>query len=167
MSADKRDRERVPILGDLVGEVMVFEPMRIKDVGITGATVETRFPFHLDSLHDLADAWRALDRRQGPRRTFAHQRRRSGHRDLPDRHGIRGAVRAGDGGDCGVPGEREVGPQRGLNSDLPTSDFQFPSPNSQCPIPNSLNPTSLWKLGVGSWELGVGNWKLKVGVRVI
>ena len=53
MSADKRDRERVPILGELVGEVMVFEPMRIKEVGITGATVETKFPFHLNSLHDL------------------------------------------------------------------------------------------------------------------
>ena len=53
MSADKRDRERVPILGELVGEVMMFEPMRIKEVGITGATVETKFPFHLDSLHDL------------------------------------------------------------------------------------------------------------------
>ena len=53
MSADKRDRERVPILGELVGEVMVFEPMRIEEVGITGATVETKFPFHLDSLHDV------------------------------------------------------------------------------------------------------------------
>ena len=53
MSANKRDRDRVSILGDLVGEVMVYEPMLVKEVGIGGATVETRFPFHLDSLHDL------------------------------------------------------------------------------------------------------------------
>ena len=53
MSAEKRDRERVPILGELLGEVMVFEPMLIKEVSIGGATVETRFPLHLNSLHDL------------------------------------------------------------------------------------------------------------------
>jgi hypothetical protein len=53
MSAEKRDRERVPILGELLGEIMVFEPMLIKEVSIGGATVETRFPLHLNSLHDL------------------------------------------------------------------------------------------------------------------
>ena len=53
MSAEKRDRERVPILGELLGEVMVFEPMLVKEVSIGGATVETRFPLHLNSLHDL------------------------------------------------------------------------------------------------------------------
>ena len=41
------------MLGALVGEVMVYEPMVIKEVGIGGATVETRFALHLDSLHDL------------------------------------------------------------------------------------------------------------------
>ena len=41
------------MLGALVGEVMVYEPMVIKEVGVGGATVETRFPLHLDSLHDL------------------------------------------------------------------------------------------------------------------
>ncbi len=50
---DKRAHERVPILGDLHGEVMVFQPMQISDIGRSGATVETRFPFQLDSLHDL------------------------------------------------------------------------------------------------------------------
>jgi hypothetical protein len=53
MSSEKRDRERVPILGELLGEVMVFEPMLVKEVSIGGATVETRFPLHLNSLHDL------------------------------------------------------------------------------------------------------------------
>lgn len=53
MSDEKRDGDRVPMLGDLVGEVMVYEPMVIKEVSVGGATVETRFPLHLNSLHDL------------------------------------------------------------------------------------------------------------------
>ena len=53
MSSDKRDAERVPMLGRLQGEVMVFQPMLIKEVSLGGAMVETRFPLHLNSLHDL------------------------------------------------------------------------------------------------------------------
>lgn len=53
MGEEKRDAERVPILGELLGEVMVFEPMLVKEVSVAGATVETRFPLHLNSLHDL------------------------------------------------------------------------------------------------------------------
>ena len=53
MSSDKRDAERVPMLGHLRGEVMVFQPMLIKEVSLGGAMVETRFPLHLNSLHDL------------------------------------------------------------------------------------------------------------------
>lgn len=53
MEPDKRDTERVPILGELQGEVMVFQPMLIKEISRGGATVETRFPMHLNSLHDL------------------------------------------------------------------------------------------------------------------
>ena len=50
---EKRDAERVPILGELQGEIMVFEPMLVKEISRGGATVETRFPLHLNSLHDL------------------------------------------------------------------------------------------------------------------
>ena len=50
---DKRDAERVPILGELQGEVMVFQPMQVKDISRRGATVETRYPLHLNSLHDV------------------------------------------------------------------------------------------------------------------
>lgn len=32
---------------------MVFEPMVVKDVSRHGATIETRFPLHLNSLHEL------------------------------------------------------------------------------------------------------------------
>ena len=32
---------------------MVFQPMLIREISRAGATVETRFPLHLNSLHDL------------------------------------------------------------------------------------------------------------------
>ena len=51
--SDKRDTERVLILGDLQGEVMLFEPLLIKEISRGGASVETRFPLHLNSLHDI------------------------------------------------------------------------------------------------------------------
>jgi hypothetical protein len=51
--ADKRSAERVSILGELQGEIMVFQPMLIRDISEGGVTVETRFPLHFDSLHDL------------------------------------------------------------------------------------------------------------------
>ena len=50
---DKREAERVPILGELHGEVMIFQPMLIRDVSRRGVTVETRFPLQIDSLHDV------------------------------------------------------------------------------------------------------------------
>jgi hypothetical protein len=48
-----RDGERVSMLGDLSGEIMVFEPMTVKELGRSGATVETRFALQLNSLHEL------------------------------------------------------------------------------------------------------------------
>jgi hypothetical protein len=51
--SDKRDTERVLILGDLQGEIMVFEPLQIKEISRGGASVETLFPLSLNSLHDL------------------------------------------------------------------------------------------------------------------
>jgi len=50
---DKRDTERLQILGDLRGEVMVFQPMAIKEISRGGAQIEIGFPLHLDSLHDF------------------------------------------------------------------------------------------------------------------
>lgn len=50
---DKRDAERIQILGELHGEVMVYEPMVIKEIARGGAQIETRFQLHLDSLHDF------------------------------------------------------------------------------------------------------------------
>jgi len=50
---NKRDTERIQILGELHGEVMLFEPMAIKEISRGGAQVETAFRLQLDSLHDL------------------------------------------------------------------------------------------------------------------
>jgi hypothetical protein len=52
-ASEKRDKERVQILGELRGEVMVFEPVAIKEISRGGAQVETAFPLQLDSLHDF------------------------------------------------------------------------------------------------------------------
>jgi hypothetical protein len=49
---DHRDAERIQILGDLRAEVMVYQPMTIKEIGRGGVQVETVFPLHLDSLHE-------------------------------------------------------------------------------------------------------------------
>jgi len=51
--SDKRDSDRILILGELRGEVMVFQPVAIKEISRGGALVETAFPLHLDSLHDF------------------------------------------------------------------------------------------------------------------
>jgi hypothetical protein len=53
MASEKRDTDRIPILGELRGEIMVFEPMAITEISRGGAQVETRFPLQIDSLHDL------------------------------------------------------------------------------------------------------------------
>src|SRR5918911_3361334 len=50
---DKRDNQRVQILGELHGEVMISQPMAIKQISRGGAQVETTFPLQLDSLHDF------------------------------------------------------------------------------------------------------------------
>ena len=50
---DKRDTERLEILGDLSGEVMVFQPMSIKEISRRGAQIETGFPLQIDSLHEF------------------------------------------------------------------------------------------------------------------
>jgi hypothetical protein len=51
--AERRTGERMEILGDLRGEVMVYQPMAIRELAYGGAQVETAFPLQLDSLHEL------------------------------------------------------------------------------------------------------------------
>jgi hypothetical protein len=50
---EKRDTGRLELLGELRGEVMVFQPMAIKEISRGGAQVETVFPLQLGSLHDF------------------------------------------------------------------------------------------------------------------
>lgn len=50
---NKRDAERIDLLGGLGGEVMVFQPMSIRQISTGGMQIETSFPLHLDSLHDF------------------------------------------------------------------------------------------------------------------
>jgi hypothetical protein len=50
---DKRDTERLQILGELHGEVMVFQPMTIKEISHGGAQVESGFPLQLDCIHEF------------------------------------------------------------------------------------------------------------------
>lgn len=49
----KRDNQRIELLGGLRGEVMVFQPMLIREMSKGGMQVETGFPLQLDSLHDF------------------------------------------------------------------------------------------------------------------
>ena len=50
---NKRDTQRLQILGDLAGEVMIFQPMAIKEISRGGVQLEIGFPLHLDSLHEF------------------------------------------------------------------------------------------------------------------
>jgi hypothetical protein len=45
--------ERLPILGHLGGEITVIEPFTVIALGPRGATIDTRFPLVIDSLHQL------------------------------------------------------------------------------------------------------------------
>jgi hypothetical protein len=53
LSSDQRAFERVPMLGEMRGEIMVYQPMQVTEVSRGGATVETRVALQLDSVHDL------------------------------------------------------------------------------------------------------------------
>ena len=51
--ADRLDVERVKILPNLLGEVMVYQQMTLTEISHGGAQIETSFPLQLSSLHDL------------------------------------------------------------------------------------------------------------------
>ena len=53
MPSERRDADRVEILGELRSEVMVFQPMTITEIASGGAQIETPFPLQLDSLHEF------------------------------------------------------------------------------------------------------------------
>jgi hypothetical protein len=51
--SDSRFSERVPLLGGLHGEIVVFQPMLVREISRVGVSVETRFPLQIDSLHEI------------------------------------------------------------------------------------------------------------------
>ncbi len=51
--ASRRRTERLEIIGEPRGEVMVYQPMVLTEVSRSGAVVETTFPLVIDSLHDF------------------------------------------------------------------------------------------------------------------
>ena len=53
MADDKREIERVPIVGPVTGEVTVFQRMAILDMTERGAKVEAPSALQNDSLHDF------------------------------------------------------------------------------------------------------------------
>jgi hypothetical protein len=50
---NKRDTERIELLGALQGEVMVYQPTAVRQISKGGMQVETTFPMMLGSLHDF------------------------------------------------------------------------------------------------------------------
>jgi hypothetical protein len=50
---DRRDDERVRLLGSLAGEVMLFQPMAVSEINGHGLQIDTAFPLQLDSLHEF------------------------------------------------------------------------------------------------------------------
>ncbi len=50
---DKRGGERFSILGELHGEVTVFQPIVVREISRGGAQIETSVPLQLNSLHQF------------------------------------------------------------------------------------------------------------------
>ena len=46
--ATERRYERVSMLGQLSGEMMVYEPIAVTELSVAGLAVDTRFPLHLN-----------------------------------------------------------------------------------------------------------------------
>lgn len=53
MRDNTREDERIEILGELHGEVTVFQSVVIKELSRGGAQIESSFPLLLNSLHDF------------------------------------------------------------------------------------------------------------------
>jgi hypothetical protein len=50
---ERRVTDRLDILGDLHGEIMVFQPMNVRAISASGVQVETRVALQVNSLHEL------------------------------------------------------------------------------------------------------------------
>lgn len=52
-SDERRDAERVRVPGDLQGEVLVYQPLTLRELSLVGAVIETAFPLPPQSSHNL------------------------------------------------------------------------------------------------------------------
>lgn len=52
-AVEKRQLERMPLDEQVSGEVMVFQPMTIRDISQTGAQIQTTVPLQCGSVHDF------------------------------------------------------------------------------------------------------------------
>src|SRR5258707_284331 len=52
-SSNRRGGDRIELPFGLRGEVMVFQPMTLHEISLTGAQIDTTFPLPLGSLHDI------------------------------------------------------------------------------------------------------------------
>lgn len=53
VTEEKRDAERVVILGELPGAASVVQPLTVKELSRGGAQIETSYPLQLNSLHEF------------------------------------------------------------------------------------------------------------------
>jgi hypothetical protein len=53
MPGEKRQAERIEMLGDMPGAATVAQPIAIKELSRTGALIESSFPLQIDSLHQF------------------------------------------------------------------------------------------------------------------
>src|SRR4026209_1124498 len=72
MTDNKRDTERIELLGALQGDVMVYQPTMVRQISEGGMQVATTYPLQLDSLHDFRLS--LVDRSIVVKRRVAHSR---------------------------------------------------------------------------------------------
>ena len=53
MAENRRDDERIQILGDLSGDATVHQTITVKELSRNGAQIEATFPLQLNSLHEF------------------------------------------------------------------------------------------------------------------
>ena len=53
MADNRRETERIQILGELPGDATVHQSIAVKELSRTGAQIESTFPLQINSLHDF------------------------------------------------------------------------------------------------------------------
>ena len=89
MAGNRRDEERIQILGELPGDATVHQSISVKELSRTGAQIESTFPLQLNSLHDFRLSLGSQSVVvKGRVVALPHPRHRSGGGRLPCRHRV-------------------------------------------------------------------------------